>query len=140
MTQVFDIKPSAPLPELLEGHRWISLIGVDYSGHYSVTASGEVWTWKINPKNPVVPRQMKLNKGDRGYWQVELNKEGYRNVQRVHQLVANAFLPSPDWLSSSKWRILFKDDDKENIHVSNLEWSLAHKYPKEWHTKGEKNE
>ena len=54
----------------------------------------------------------------RGYYSVDLMKNGKRYKFRVHRLVAEAFIPNPDNLS----QVNHKDEDRLNNIASNLEW------------------
>ena len=54
----------------------------------------------------------------RGYYSVDLMKNGKRYKFRVHRLVAEAFVANPDNLPM----INHKDEDKLNNLASNLEW------------------
>ena len=54
----------------------------------------------------------------RGYYSVDLMKNGKRYKFRVHRLVAEAFVPNPDNLP----QVNHKDEDRLNNIVSNLEW------------------
>lgn len=62
-----------------------------------------------------------------GYPIVVLKKEGRRKTCLVHRLVAIHFLPNP----FNKEQVNHKDGDKQNFHVSNLEWCSAH--ANTWH-------
>ena len=54
----------------------------------------------------------------RGYYSVDLMKNGKRYKFRVHRLVAEAFIPNPDNLPM----VNHKDEDRLNNIASNLEW------------------
>ena len=54
----------------------------------------------------------------KGYYSVDLMKNGKRYKFRVHRLVAEASVPNPDNLS----QVNHKDEDKLNNIASNLEW------------------
>ena len=54
----------------------------------------------------------------RGYYSVDLMKNGKRYKFRVHRLVAEAFVPNPDNLP----QVNHKDEDRLNNIASNLEW------------------
>ena len=54
----------------------------------------------------------------RGYYSVDLMKNGKRYKFRVHRLVAEAFVPNPDNLPM----VNHKDEDRLNNIASNLEW------------------
>ena len=52
------------------------------------------------------------------YLRVNLNKDGVKKTERIHVLVANAFLPNPFNYSE----INHIDGNKHNNNLSNLEW------------------
>ena len=54
----------------------------------------------------------------KGYYQVALSKDGKEKKQRVHRLVAVAFLDNPFNYTD----INHKDEIKTNNNVNNLEW------------------
>ena len=54
----------------------------------------------------------------RGYYKVTLVNEDGRKTLFVHRLVAMAFIPNPNNLT----QINHIDENKQNNHVSNLEW------------------
>lgn len=58
----------------------------------------------------------------KGYFAVDLYENGKRTTERVHILVAEAFVPNPD----NKPMINHKDGNKHNNNAENLEW-VTHK-------------
>jgi hypothetical protein len=56
---------------------------------------------------------------NRGYLNVGLSVDGKLVTRKVHQLVAQAFIPNPD----NKGEIDHIDRDKQNNHVTNLRWA-----------------
>lgn len=55
----------------------------------------------------------------KGYLTVNLYKNGTRKTKRVHNLVANLFVPNPDNLPV----VNHIDGNKKNPHYTNLEWT-----------------
>lgn len=58
--------------------------------------------------------KQQVSKGTRGYCQVDLGKK----TVKVHRLVALAFIPTIE----GKTQVNHVDGNKQNNHVSNLEW------------------
>lgn len=86
----------------------LSFIGFD---RYAVTVDGKVYTLNDN-------KFMKLA-NDNGYIRVNLAKDGKKYRNAVHRLVALAFIPNPE----NKRTVNHIDGNKQNNHVSNLEWA-----------------
>lgn len=82
---------------------------------YEVSNTGKVIThhWL----NTDETKELKPSK-HLGYLQVVLCKNGTQKTKRIHRLVAEAFIPNPSNLKE----VNHIDGDKENNHVSNLEW------------------
>lgn len=70
---------------------------------------------------------LKPFKNTGGYPIVVLKKKGKRKTCLVHRLVAIHFLSNP----FNKEQVNHKDGDKQNFHVSNLEWCSAN--TNTWH-------
>lgn len=103
-----------------------------YPGYY-ITEYGTVYCNNpINGLGKLRSGKMRLLKHKinySGYHEITLynkctNKKGYK---RIHRLVAEAFIPNPLNLPS----INHIDEDKNNNHISNLEW-CSHQYNKEY--------
>lgn len=62
---------------------------------------------------------LKAYKERNGYLRVWIKQNGSRKKVAVHRLVACAFLPNPE----NKPCVNHLDGNKENNHVTNLEWS-----------------
>ena len=90
----------------------------DTNGKYEVSNFGRVRT------NNQRPGLLTLTKQPKGYLyaMVTLSNGKQKNC-RVHRLVALAFIPNPDGLPE----VNHIDGNKENNHVSNLEW-CTHSY------------
>jgi len=82
---------------------------------YLVYEDGRVWSNKRHLF--LKPDVQKL-----GYLQVTLFINGVSKRYKVHRLVALCFIPNPDNLP----QINHKDGNKQNNHVSNLEWCTAY--------------
>lgn len=108
-----------------------------YENWYQVSNHGNVR--RIAPVNGC-PRCKNLTPwiGERGYCNVTLNVSGSRKVFRVHRLVAEHFIGSPDAWQTDVNHI---DGNKKNNTVSNLEWctrseNMIHAYKMGLQTKG----
>jgi len=123
----------------------------DYPG-YLITRDGRVisLTRKVLTSKgnymKVNGRILKHGNDTCGYSSVVLCEKGKVKVCRIHRLVAEAFLLNPE----NKKEINHKDGNKQNNHLSNLEWStrsencfhaykeLKRKLPKSAFKKGRK--
>ena len=83
------------------------------NGRYEISSHGRART------NGQRPGLLTLTKQASGYLyvMVQLTNGKYKNC-RVNRLVAHAFIPNPDDLPE----VNHIDGNKENNHVSNLEW------------------
>lgn len=83
-----------------------------YEGRYQISNMGRIWSI-------VSQRYLKGNIDTDGYIDVKLTaKNGKVKKERVHRLVALAFLPNPTGLPM----VNHKDENKQNNCVDNLEW------------------
>lgn len=89
-----------------------------WEGVYEVSCTGEVRRVLPGP-NARVGVARRLGRHPTGYLQVQLTLRGRVETKKVHRLVAEAFLGAPP---SPEYEVNHVDGDKENNHVSNLEW------------------
>lgn len=90
---------------------WTKIEGFD---NYSISKNGEIRNDKSG--------RIKSERYNRyGYRIVDLYSQGERQTERVHRLVANAFIPNPQM----KTQVNHLDGNKRNNHVNNLEWVTA---------------
>lgn len=89
---------------------WKPVVG--YEGHYQVSNCGRVKSIKFG-KEIIMKQNIR-----RGYYYVNLYKNGILKTYQVHRLVAEAFLDNPDNLPC----VNHKDENKLNNNVDNLEW------------------
>lgn len=110
---------------------WKSL---DFLGYpdYEVSNFGNIKSLKQGRE-----KLLKFLKGSNEYSNVRLCKNNKTKSFTIHKLVALAFIPNPENLPI----INHKDENKQNNHVSNLEW-CSHKYNNRYNNahikKGEK--
>ena len=78
---------------------------------YKITESGDIYS--IKKKRFLIP-----NTDKDGYYHIGIFRDHKRYWRRLHRLVAAEFIPNPD----NKPQVNHKDGNKQNNHVSNLEW------------------
>jgi len=94
---------------------WKDVVG--WEGLYQVSSFGRVKSFRKKE-----PHLLSTCVGTHGYCVVLLHDgKGQRKNERVHRLVAQAFIPNPN----NYPYINHKDEDKTNNHVENLEWCTA---------------
>ena len=101
--------------------QWKPVIG--YETLYEVSDVGEVrrvagYASSKNGSLRLVPAHVMRQARSRGYSVVNLCKNGLPRYVKVHRLVAAAFLPADE----TRQFVNHKDGNKQNNHVSNLEY------------------
>ena len=94
-----------------------------YEGYYQISNFGKVKSVERivehKPYNLTVKESIrKLKLDTKGYYYLMLSKNGIIKNTKVHQLVANAFIPNP----LNKPCVNHIDGNKLNNNVNNLEW------------------
>ena len=104
---------------------WKGLSGIVENGeNYEISNFGRIrsidriTTFKDGRKKFEKGKILKPCKNTKGYLQIKLYKNGKYKTNRIHRLVALAFIPNPNNL----YEINHKDECKENNNVNNLEW------------------
>ncbi|EGT4137988.1 hypothetical protein EQZ09_09310 [Clostridium perfringens] len=93
---------------------WKDIIG--YEGLYKVSNLGRVKS--LNYCNTKKAKILKNIKDKDGYLVICLTNKGNKKNFKIHRLVALHFLDNLE----NKEQVNHKDENKENNHVSNLEW------------------
>jgi hypothetical protein len=88
---------------------WKDVIG--FEDRYSISEYGDVYNKELN-------LMMKPYISNKGYKVVDLSKNGKKYKFLIHRLVAIHFVPNPENYPI----VLHKDNNKLNIHYSNLKW------------------
>lgn len=104
----------------------------EYEGLYQVSNFGRVKSFKRkgNNKERILTAS---NNNTKKYWKVQLSKKDKIKHFSVHKLVALAFIPNPENLPC----VNHKDENKDNNHVSNLEW-CTYQYNTNYGTRNER--
>ena len=92
--------------------------GFERFNDYGITKTGDVWSIK-NKDKPLKLTPFLIN----GYKCVNLRGKYKRKCALVGNLVAHAFVPK----KTKSVRIYFKDGNKENCNVDNIDWFVASK-------------
>ena len=101
---------------------------VGYEGLYAVTSDGRVYSHSrlINTvygaTRLMKGRWLKPAKDGGGYFFVSLCRDGHAKQEKMHRIVAKAFIDNPE----NKPAINHIDSNKENNDISNLEWCTQH--------------
>lgn len=112
---------------------WRIISGTD--GMYEVSNTGKIRS--NNYLNTGRVQELKLSHDGWGYLRVRIIRNGKRRTQKVHRLVAEAFIPNPDNLP----QVNHLDGVHDNNNADNLEWCTASRNVKHAYDSGlkEKN-
>lgn len=101
-----------------------------YEGLYEVSNLGRVKSLNYNRTGKPQVMSQRIDKG--GYCYIKLfNKNHQQKFEKVHRLVALAFIPNPNGYPC----VNHKDEIKTNNSVNNLEW-CTHHYNNAYGTRG----
>lgn len=103
---------------------WKDIVG--YEGYYQVSNLGRVKSLRLKvyshaQKRAIPVMREKILKqfpNTKKYLNVDLRRNGTRNTQAVHRLVAKAFISN----ENDYPQVNHKDENKQNNRVDNLEW------------------
>lgn len=105
-----------------------------FEGLYELSETGIVRSLQRKVQQgtrTIKPQQLKPRINNCGYLNVRLSKEGRKVIKYLHVLLAEAFIPNPDY----KKEVNHKDGNKLNNDLDNLEWmthaeNVQHAYDK----------
>lgn len=109
--------------------KWRSITG--FEGLYEVSDHGRVKslarTFSIGSSKRTLPDTiMKLQRNRNGYLEIKLRRPAYYKHYFIHRLVAQAFLEGDSDV------VNHKDRNRENNHLSNLEWASYKENTRHW--------
>ena len=115
--------------------QWKPVVG--YEGLYEVSDVGEVrgldrevnTNIRLNKKRIIKGKVLKKRVGTKGYYAVDLCKDGKVTRTNIHRIVAEAFIPNPKNLRV----VNHINGDKQDNRISNLEW-VSYK-ENHWHAR-----
>ena len=99
---------------------WKDIIG--YEGYYKIRLYDnefgcEIFSLKSGAcKNR--ERLLKPNIESRGYYRIELHKDGERKTIKIHRLISIHFIPNPENLKD----VDHIDNNRKNNNINNLRW------------------
>jgi len=96
-----------------------------FKGLYKVSNYGEIWTCLYCKK-----MKKRISKG---YFLINLNKNGVQKTFSVHRIVAKTFIENP----MNKKEVNHLDENKLNNHVNNLLW-VTSKENSNWGTRNKR--
>lgn len=109
----------------METEIWKDIPG--YEGLYQVSSFGRVRgverivKSKNNSTKTILQKPLKISKYKIGYEYICLSKFGVRIKNKIHRIVASAFIENP----LNKREVNHIDGNKSNNNVSNLEWATS---------------
>ena len=101
--------------------QWKDIAG--YEGMYQVSDMGQVRSLdRFDDRgHKQKGRTLTQSINTYGYLCVKPSIEGKKTLKYIHRLVLEAFIPNPD----NRPQVNHMDGNKQNNHVSNLEWATA---------------
>lgn len=91
-----------------------------YEGLYQISNFGNVKSLpKFRVKYHTGEIILKQQNSANGYKQINLYKNNKHRTEKIHRLVAEAFIPNPE----NKPEVNHIDGDKTNNYIGNLEWN-----------------
>ena len=95
----------------------------NYNDYYSISNLGKVRSesrWRNSGGGGYIQSDkiLKANKVGNGYWAVGLHRKGKVQMNYIHRLIANGFIPNP----LKKMEVNHIDGNITNNNIANLEW------------------
>ena len=87
-----------------------------FNGRYQISNTGKVKSIYKQKEKFLTPQKDRY-----GYLTIDLRKDGKSKRNKLHRLVAKAFIPNPDSLP----QVNHKNGNKEDNNADNLEWCTA---------------
>jgi hypothetical protein len=118
-------KPGDPLDDDIE--RWYPVFG--FEGVYEVSTHARIRRILGGSGTRVrngEPYFLSSGPNSKGYWIVNLWKDGIRSTLKLHKIVAKAFLGDPPADIAGDFEVHHIDNNKDNNYASNLEYLSAY--------------
>ena len=100
--------------------QWKDIAG--YEGMYQVSDMGQVRSLdRFDDRGRHLKGRVLAQSNTSGYLCVNPSIDGKATLKYIHRFVAEVFIPNPD----NRPQVNHMDGNKQNNHISNLEWATA---------------
>ena len=87
-----------------------------FEGKYAITPDGKVWSYHLKDFRTIYDN-------GQGYMSINLSKNSKTYKRKIHRLVAEAYIPKPDWATPGmQLDVGHLNDVRDDNRVENLYW------------------